>query len=1483
MQTPRSLPGRWHSRCLAVGVVLWGVAALAQPAPTDGTSGATLSRTLVIPHDRELEVRLRSVQTALKNSDRVVAAQVLAELLSLSAPAVVQVGSVYRDCQFEAERILRQGPPELREAFRRDTEVRAAEEVRVARENGELAGLLAVAQRYPLTPAANGALLSLMEQFYDLGRFDAVVACGRRLIESQPDPVATARDYPLAIRLWRDALWELRLPLEAAALEERWPVNSQVTSPFRDVSPPRAGAPLGPLSEITWQVASALPEHAERLLDRVVGNLRRDGIQSGFYNRPLVIGDRILWRSLSELVCIHHPTGDVLWRRPLPSPLIDQIRSLGNRPDPARERRLARELGQRLQRDSVLGQLSADAERVYLVEPLESQLREDGISLRSACTLIACSLQTGEELWRTDQVWNRQLASVVPPPVVPAPAPAPEKQVEKPRNGDAPAKELVEDSGLPPLPYLFGPPQVTGGRLYVVGQTGESLQLIAIDPQTGESFGASSLGDCTDLMTDRRRLSQACPILWYNGQAICATGTGAIVAFDPFTARVKWAYRYGRDDQQVESTGLLQPSARRDGWQWLHGWQVARMLHAGDRIIAVSPESEDVHCLSARDGEPLWTTTIERGRHLVAVEGERVVLAGATFVRTLRLADGTDEAQLALSTPLASASWQGGHCVLTFETGDVLQWSPTTGRTEAITPRREVPLTCRPAGSLAPIHDLTGHSLFHTMPLRQSSDQLTVRPGLLERHLATEPAHSLASSHTEITLESPAESLRNQDLRELEKVARSADPLVVLPVLLRLLSQQPAQWEIDLVEVGEGVSRSSRTVRLDAFLRGHLKQLWDRSDAIHRSSMQAAVVLWIMTHQPSENELRVLEPLEFLSTRVLERPLSWTSLAELAQQHLALRRRHLLSSEEDAARALWRLGELHAARGDWRDAATIFAQLRDRLPHVVLRGDRTIQDLVRELPEDSPLARRMAGDLRTNWPPRIPRISTRDSYEGAELFAPLPMAAERGSLFDHVNIAAETIGGRTLRFSGLGRSRPWTITLPVSTRDLRRDLELRRAWGFGQFAVVQYGSELFCVSGLNVKGEASPGKSGILWPTEGLIDTLGTADNAMLAFELQPVPQPVGFTRPASERFDAHGHRSTWVGPVTPGITCYLEQGMLVCRETATGNELWRRYDLPDGVKAIGDDRMIVLQRDGTSQLELLSPLDGRTVRQLAWSHTPEECLKAWGRRVLVAAGQPLKGQLILPASDQPPHPPLRLEMVDLAGPTTLWSVEFPPGAAAFEVDEEWVGVVHPEGRILFLNALTGVVAADQPIPLPPGLAAVHAGVTERAVLVTLSSIVTEKALIEPFQTQHGWRRPAVNGVLASFDRQTGRLSWTRAIQNRIVPLDQPRDLPLIICADAWKGSLPAPELQLLVPPPPDPLPLPKPRNTPPPSEGESVQSRYFCLDARTGEILWEQAVKTSPPQYTVERDLHAEWIELRLGSQKTRFDYSSLSPAVVP
>ena len=298
---------------------------------------------------------------------------------------------------------------------------------------------------------------------------------------------------------------------------------------------------------------------------------------------------------------------------------------------------------------------------------------------------------------------------------------------------------------------------------------------------------------------------------------------------------------------------------------------------------------------------------------------------------------------------------------------------------------------------------------------------------------------------------------------------------------------------------------------------------------------------------------------------------------------------------------------------------------------------------------------------------------------------PIPIRAERGTLFDHLNVTYAPFGPSQLRFSGLGKKKSWTLLLPPSkyNHDYQQAYpELRRGWAFGQFLVVQVGSEVFCVSSLNSHGETTSAlrKDTILWPlrsdppsrTDEPIDTLGNEDNALLSLENRPVPQAVGFVRPKIELFDAHGHRAAWVGPVSAGTLCFLQQGMLVCLDTATGRELWRRYDMPPGVRTFGDDGVIVMIRDGQSAIDVLSPLDGRTLRSYPLAFPSEGLLKHWGRLALVATGQPAPGTPFgapdQAAATTPAKPgtvvpaELQLRIVDLSGPTTLWERSFSPG-----------------------------------------------------------------------------------------------------------------------------------------------------------------------------------------------------------------------------
>lgn len=230
----------------------------------------------------------------------------------------------------------------------------------------------------------------------------------------------------------------------------------------------------------------------------------------------------------------------------------------------------------------------------------------------------------------------------------------------------------------------------------------------------------------------------------------------------------------------------------------------------------------------------------------------------------------------------------------------------------------------------------------------------------------------------------------------------------------------------------------------------------------------------------------------------------------------------------------------------------------------------------------------------------------------------------------------------------------------------------------------------------------------------------------------------------------------------------------------------------------------------------------------------------------------------------------LELRLVDLAGPTTVWSSSFPPGSAAFEVDEEWVGVLTAEGRIVFLDLNTGQTVQESIVEVPPGLAHIATAVTERTIYVSLSTQVTEQRLVNALSSQPGWRRVFVNGPVHAFDRLSGALQWSRKIENRTLPLDQVRDVPLLLCVDAWNGPDASSDPNASAPQKTGGL-FPRPKAV------EQTRNRYWCLDARTGKVVLETSFDShNTPQYTIERSLTDSWVELRLGMNQLdhRFHY---------
>ena len=156
--------------------------------------------------------------------------------------------------------------------------------------------------------------------------------------------------------------------------------------------------------------------------------------------------------------------------------------------------------------------------------------------------------------------------------------------------------------------------------------------------------------------------------------------------------------------------------------------------------------------------------------------------------------------------------------------------------------------------------------------------------------------------------------------------------------------------------------------------------------------------------------------------------------------------------------------------------------------------------------------------------------------------------------------------------------------------------------------------------------------------------------------------------------------------------------------------------------------------------------------------------------------------------------------------------------------------------------------------------------VTERSIYVSLSIPVIVDRLTKVTPLKPGMRQFYVNGPLHAFDRLSGEYQWTQPIENRVFPIDQPRDVPIVIFADLWDETVDDPSKKRK-----SFFNLPDPQN----------RSRYLCLDARSGKVLLdllgEERAKpwSSGAKYAVGRDLTKGVVDLLVDRKRYSFNYS--------
>jgi hypothetical protein len=367
--------------------------------------------------------------------------------------------------------------------------------------------------------------------------------------------------------------------------------------------------------------------------------------------RPVVIGDVVIFRTLTDLQCVSFSSNQTEWQSPILSGLDTLLGSTPGKTTP--NVTLARALRERLWDRSAASSLVTDGKRVFAIEDVspESGGHRPGLEILpdGTPTLREGSGKTHNRLTAWDVRTGKVLWECGGPPTRVAP--------RKPETDDPSGTPEIEAVPRPLAGVRFiGAPQPLGDQLCVLGQVEDQIELVLIESATGHVVWTSTLHmpDESAPMT----FSPWMPVSKTGSATMTATGSVPVlsddsvfvyvgynryVAFDLASRRVLWAYEEKRHTQpgppNRRNIGAIQQFASKQ-MTAPDRWIKATPHVVGDRVLITPPATDLLVCLDRDSGRVTWEVPREDGLYVPGIVDGVALIVGRSSVRGIRIADG---------------------------------------------------------------------------------------------------------------------------------------------------------------------------------------------------------------------------------------------------------------------------------------------------------------------------------------------------------------------------------------------------------------------------------------------------------------------------------------------------------------------------------------------------------------------------------------------------------------------------------------------------------------------------------------------------------------------------------------------------------------------------------------------------------------------------------------------------------------------------
>jgi outer membrane protein assembly factor BamB len=457
------------------------------------------------------------------------------------------------------------------------------------------------------------------------------------------------------------------------------------------------------------------------LLDALVGqweNKQRENLQPvAVANSAVVAGSAVVVRDFGYIRAVDASTGKLRWSYRCATSLATISRDAPKRGGSLSSSAVAKSVDVKnaYAGNATLGMLSTDGHRVYAVDFLDlskksrSSGRFSNLSQRSSKTavnivsreanrLIALNVDPNSENDEQQQpIWS--IGGAVGTPewftrmdrnfdgrIVQAEFIGDAEQFHKiDTNTDSAIglREAADFAGWSdrrnPLGghFFLGPPLPVDGCLYAVTEADRQLNLVAIKPENGELLWMQAIGFVeVPIDRDRNRYPLHCTPSFADGILVCPTQLGLLVGVDSLTGSLLWAYYYG-DSETLAHLGRWPHRSQRS---YGHpGFPSIAHVDSG-RVVVLPRQSNSIHCLDLRTGQPLWKIPRDDAEYIGTVRDDMILIVGARACRGLSLDTGDEIWRTRLGMPSGRGLPAGRRYLVPLQQGRIATLDLSTGR-----------------------------------------------------------------------------------------------------------------------------------------------------------------------------------------------------------------------------------------------------------------------------------------------------------------------------------------------------------------------------------------------------------------------------------------------------------------------------------------------------------------------------------------------------------------------------------------------------------------------------------------------------------------------------------------------------------------------------------------------------------------------------------------------------------------------------------